>query len=192
MQNSYSVDLDESIRSDKKQLKQNFDHRQQFNQNNSPVTGNCVIVYPAINRKDYCLKLPESITLFLKTLGSQKVTLLDFVNTDFSDFPFETFQKRNIFKRISRGIKRSYVIQFSVDIIVDIFPLFFFSRRYDIPVILMISDGEVPVSLRLCDDGNLHLNFREKHHEQVIAAATVAGFVIGDIELCRGYSVSFL
>jgi hypothetical protein len=192
MQRSYSADLDETIRSDKKQLKQNFDHRQRFNKNSLPVEGHCVIAYPASGKKEYCHELPVKLILFLKSLGSQTLTLLDFINSDLSDFPFETFQKRNRFKHIGRGIKRDHVIQFNTDLLADIVPLFFFSRRYGIPVILLISDGVVPVSLDLCDDGNLHLHFQEKHREQVLTAATAAGFITGDLELCTGYSVSYL
>lgn len=73
------------------------------------------------------------------------------------------------------------------------FPLFFFSDVYDIPVIFLITASDaVPLSLRLCDDDNLNLNFQQVYQKQIHKVAIEAGFKIGDLELCVQYRLNNL
>lgn len=65
------------------------------------------------------------------------------------------------------------------------FPLFFFSGVYDVLVIFLITAiGEIPLSIRLCDDGNLHLNFQEIYQKRIVEVAKESGFKMGDLEMC--------
>ena len=73
------------------------------------------------------------------------------------------------------------------------FPLFFFSGVYDVPVIFLITAiGKIPISIRLCDDGNLHLNFQEIYQKRIVEAAKESGFEMGDLEICVQYRLNYL
>jgi hypothetical protein len=57
---------------------------------------------------------------------------------------------------------------------------------------LITANGEIPLSLRLCDDGNLHLNFQEMYQKRIHEAAKNAGFKMGDLEICVQYRLHYL
>jgi hypothetical protein len=190
MQQSYAADLDETDKRDRQVLRERFDHRQPFAQERMTVDGHCVIALPAASKIEYHKRVPIQLMGLLTQLKSTQVSLLDFINTDFSQFPFENFSKRNQFRRLTAGMQRDKVVRFDISHITEMLPLFFFSGCYDVPVVFIISDGPVPLSLRLCDDGNFHLNFLEANRSLVVAAAELSGFVTGGIELCDSYSVA--
>ena len=192
MQQSYAADLDPSDRRDKKVLRERFDHREALVQPETVVDGHTVIALRAATKASYTQHVPQQLKAMLTTLETNRLTLLDFVNTDFSEFPFENFSKRNRFRQLTARIKNDYVVQFDVEEIGRMLPLFLFSGCYDLPVIFIIADGPVPLSLRLCDDGNFHLNFLNADRSRIIQAAELAEFVTGGTELCDTYSVASL
>jgi hypothetical protein len=192
MQQSYAADLDQSDRRDKKVLRERFDHREALVQPETVVDGHAVIALPAATKALYTQRVPQQLKAMLTMLETTRLTLLDFVNTDLSEFPFENFSKRNRFRQLTARIKNDHVVQFDVEEIGRMLPLFLFSGCYDLPVIFIIADGPVPLSLRLCDDGNFHLNFRNADRSRVIQAAELAEFVTGGTELCDTYSVASL
>lgn len=192
MQEAYAVDLDSTDKRDRKVLRQRFDHLQSFARDPVSVDAHCVIALPATSQNDYATMLPKHTAALLSRLECNTVTLLDFINTDFSLFPFQNFSKRNRFRRLTADMRRDRVVQFEPGRVPELLPSFLFSRCYDLPVIFLIGDGPVPVSLRLCDDGNFHLNFCETDRPRITEAAKLSGFITGSIELCDAYSVAFL
>lgn len=192
MQQAYAVDMDEEDKRDRKILRERFDHLKPLAQPVMAVDAHCVIALPATTKTEYQKRLPIQVAELLRQLGSTQATLLDFLNTDLSQFEFENFTKRNQFRRLTGGIRRDKVVRLDVDCLVQLLPLFLFSRCYDVPVIFILGDGPVPVSLRLCDDGNFHLNFQEANSSRIIEAAELSGFVTGTIEICDAYSTAFL
>ena len=112
------------------------------------------------------------------------------LHTPFDNYPFQNFKKRNDFRRImGRNLKNGgYLID--TGILKKILTLFFFSCFYGRPVIFFIpADGDVSMTIHLCDDGNFHLNFQEKHANQITEAAITAGFIMGDLDLCWDNSI---
>ncbi len=49
----------------------------------------------------------------------------------------------------------------------------------------MHADGEVPINLLLCKDGNFDTLFDESIHEQLKSAAGGAGLMKGSCEICH-------
>jgi hypothetical protein len=192
MQHSYAAGLDETDKLDRKVLQERFDHRQPFVQPAMAIDGHCVIALPATSKREYNIRLPIQLTELLTRLHCTQVSLLDFINTDFARFPFENFSKRNRFRRLTAHMERDLVARFAPSLLNEMLPLFLFSGCYDVPVIFIISDGPVPLSLRLCDDGNFHFNFLETDRSRILEAAELSGFATGSIELCDAYSVAFL
>lgn len=193
MQQSYASDLDPNDRQDAAELKRLFDHRQPIHEKNDLIEGHCVIAYDTNMLRDYMLSLPLVVKQFLQALNIRQLYLMDFVKTNLYDFPFENFSKRNRFKRLGaiNNKKLGYVLQ--TEDLPKVLPLFYFARKWDVPVIFLVTaEGEVPLSMRLCDDGNFHLNYEAIYEDRILKAAQKTGLVTGDIELCSQYSISYL
>ena len=130
---------------------------------------------------------------FLTALHIQEVFLTYFNNKNLYYFEFENFRKKNLFKLYGGKKNENLSYQIKVSDLQKGFPLFFFSGVYDVPVIFLITAiGEIPISIRLCDDGNLHLNFQEKYQKRIVETATKSGFEMGDLELCVQYRLNYL
>lgn len=193
MQQSYAADFDVSIKKEAAAVKKYYDHLRPFQPIGSPINSFCVLAYNAENLSDFILNTPLVSQAFLEQLHIQELCLIDFTKYSLLDFPFENFRKRNQFKRLG-GIKDDAVAyKFPVNRLPQVLPLFFFARKWDIPVIfLLTADGEIPLSFRMCDNGNFHLNYQEIYQERIQEAAKRAGFIMGDIELCYEYKWDLL
>ncbi|NEU07610.1 hypothetical protein GZH53_04720 [Flavihumibacter sp. R14] len=190
-QESYASGIDPSVRSEAAMLKKYYDHLKPFRQIDPPIDGHCVLAYDAGSKDDYIATFPLVMQKFLNTLNIRKLYLLNFNKTNLYSFPFENFRKLNQFKLLGGSKKENLGYRFKVSELHRGFPLFFFSGVYDVPVVFLITaTGEVPLSLRLCDDGNLHLNFQEIYRHRIEEAAAHAGFLMGDLEICSRYGVN--
>ena len=194
MQQRYAVDFDPTIKGEAAVLKRAYDHLTPFELIDTPISSACVLAHAASSKKDYAESFPRQLIDFFHLLKIDELYLMQFTNSNLLDkFPFQNFSKRNRFKRLTGGNRTDCGYRFHVKDLQQVFPLFFFSRHYDSPVIfLFTANGEVPLSLRLCDDGNLHLNFQEQYQQQIYVAANKAGLIRGDIEICEKYSVLYL
>jgi len=194
MQQRYAVDFNRIPGQDAAQLKKKFDHLEPFQPIDGTINQHAVLGFNAESKKEYIETFPQRVNCFFNHLGIQELYLLQFTNTNLvKDFPFQNFHNRNSFKRLAanNGNRRGYLLPVSA--LATVFPLFFFSGVYDLPVIfLLTATGSVPIAVQLCDDGNLHINFQERYSEDIRAAATEAGFEIGDLEICSLYSVHYL
>jgi hypothetical protein len=189
-QESYASNIDTTVKWEADMLKKYYDHLKPFQPIDPPIDGHCVLAYDAANKKDYIENFPLVLQEFLRALDITGLYLMNFNKTNLFHFGFENFKKRNLFKLF--GGKKTdnlgYIVK--VDDLHKSFPLFFFSGVYDVPVIFIITaSGKVPLSLRLCDDGNLHLNFQLQYQEHIAETAKKTGFEIGDLEMCTQYRV---
>lgn len=185
VQASYAQYIDVKVPSEKRMLEKYYDHLKPFAPINEPITGHCVLAYPAETKREYLEHLPLAMQRFYAELGIDSLYLMDFNNTPLLHFPFQNFKKHNQFKRLVKGKSDNMGYRLHVANLHKILPLFFFSNRYDVPVIfLLTATGNVPLSIRMCDDGNLHLNFQEKYMGQIAAAANAAELCMGDLEIC--------
>ncbi len=190
MQASYAQYIDKTVPREGKMLAEYYDHLEPLAPFDEPVAGHCVLAYDAESKKDYVEKLPLVLQQFYGVLGITQLYLMDFNKTSLLDFPYESFKKQNEFKRLAKGNAKGMGYVLEVADLPKIMPLFFFSKRYDTPVIFFLTaEGDVPLSIRMCDDGNLHLNFEEEYDEVIQEAAENAGFCIGDLELCTVHRV---
>jgi hypothetical protein len=187
-QQSYTLDIDLSVKQEADMLKKYYDHLHPFEPIDPPINSHCVLAYDAESKKDYIVTFPLVLQKFLMDLGIQDVYLTYFNKKNLFQFEFENFKKRNLFKLYGGKKTENLGYQLKVSDLHKGFPLFFFSGVYDVPVIFLITaNGEVPLSLRLCDDGNLHLNFQEMYQKRIHEAAKDAGFKMGDLEICVQY-----
>jgi hypothetical protein len=192
-QQSYTSDIDLSVKQEADMLKKYYDHLKPFQPIDPPIDSHCVLAYAAESKKDYIETFPLVLQKFLTALNIQDLYLTYFNNKNLFKFEFENFRKRNLFKLYGGRKAQNLGYQIKVPNLHKGFPLFFFSGVYDVPVIFLITaNGEIPLSLRLCDDGNLHLNFQEMYQKRIHEAAKNAGFKIGDLEICVQYRLHYL
>lgn len=192
-QQSYTSDIDLSVKAEAQMLKKYYDHLKPFQPIEPTINSNCVLAYDAESKQDYVTTFPLVLQKFLTALSIQDVYLTYFNNKNLYQFEFENFRKRNLFKLYGGKNTKNLAYQIKVSDLHKGFPLFFFSGVYDVPVIFLITaNGEVPLSLRLCDDGNLHLNFQEMYQKQIHKAAKENGFIKGDLEICVQYRLHSL
>jgi hypothetical protein len=194
MQERYAVDFDPAIKAEAAILKRAYDHLAPFQPIDPPINSDCVLAYAASSKKDYADSFSKQLLVLFDALNIDELYLMQFTNTNpIKHFPFQNFNKRNKFKRLAGNNGRDCGYRFHIKDLQQVFPLFFFSGHYDSPVIfLLTANGEVPLSLHLCDDGNLHLNFQEQYQQHIYDAADNAGLIRGDIEICEKYSLMYL
>ena len=190
MQQSYASDFDLSIRSEVRVINKFYDHLKPFAPIPAPINTGCVMTYLVNNFQEYLEQVPVALVQFLKALQIEKLYILDFLNTALSVFPFENFRKRNCLKRLLGGKLNYTGLLSDTTIVAEILHLFLFSGLHGRPVIFFITaKGVVPLSVRLCDDGNFHLQFQVQFSNQVLEAAHKTGFTIGDVDLCWEHSI---
>lgn len=110
-----------------------------------------------------------------------------------TEFPFQSYSKRNGFKRLENKKGKNPAYKFAIDQLPQIFPLFFFSKRFNVPGIYLITaNGSIEIAMNLCDDGNLHISYHKTNEEAIKVAAQKAGLQTGDTQLCSHYSICHL
>ena len=194
MQKSYASDFDPADPEHRAVLKKYYDHLEPLQPPDWPAESSCVLAWKVEGIKEYEAGIGGVLQRFYAALGIGELYLLDFLNKSMARFPFETFRKRNAFRRLCRGglEHNGYLMQTSD--LAAVLPLLLFSGVYDVPVIFFIAaDGTIPLSLRLCDDGNFHANYPARHSAQVKEAVERAGLTLGDDHsLCWDFSITAL
>lgn len=194
MQQSYASDFDATVKSEALVLKKLYDHRKPFKNIEQSINGHCVLAYPANNKKDYTRQLPTRLISFLQLLEISELYLLDFLSGDIAQqFPFESFSKRNQWKRLvaTKGCNIAY--HFSIVQLQQVLPPFFFSDRHSAPGIYLINkNGKTDIAMDLCDDGNLHVSYQKTNEQAILDAAQKSGLQTGDTQLCTQYSICYL
>jgi hypothetical protein len=192
LQQSYAADLDSGNKAQRILLSRYYDNLKPLGWQQLAIDGHCVMAFPAASQEEYFLGLQKGFDQLFTLLEVAKIYFLDFLNTPLSSFPFENFAKRNQFKRLtgSHPLVEAFAIK-SKDI-GSVLPLFYFSKRFERASITLIADGDLPFALRLCKDGNFHINYQIHHQTLVQTAAITAGFKIGDVDLCWEYKIHCL
>jgi len=190
MQQSYAQDFDLSDAQDRSMLRKYYDHLKPFRPVDPPLSNDMVILtFPADHQQAYFAQMPLAMAQLLEALGSTQLYFVDFLKTSLEEFPFETYRKRNQLKRLLGGRLDYGGFRLSITDLPIVWPLFYFSGRYERTAIVLIADGEVPLALRLCKDGNFHCHYQAIHEGRFIQAAEAAGFNTGDVNLCWDYKV---
>lgn len=190
---SYAAMYDATIPEEAKVLRQYYDHRAAWQPDDTPIVSDLVLAYEAADLPDYVMQLPLRVQQFFNSLGVAQLYLMDFLRSDLNEFPFENFRKKNLFRRIAGRHSQDYNYLLDTSDLPRLLPLFFHARKWDVPVIFLVAaDGEIPVAINLCDDGNLHVSCSDRYSQEVQAAAQAAGFETGDFTLCSRYSVCYL
>ena len=187
MQQSFASELDVNNKAESALLSKYYDHQKPSCHQAMIIEGHAVMAFIAANRETYFTDLP--LPVFFSKLETEQLFFIDFLDTSMSDFPFENFRKRNTLKKMLGGSLAVDAFSLNAIDVVKVLELFYFSRRYERSAITMIADGRVPVALRLCRDGNFHINYLAEYESKVRDAAVDAGFIVGDIDLCWNYKV---
>ncbi len=187
MQQSFASELNVKNKEDAALLRKFYDHQAPAFHELMVIDGHCVAAYIAANRKEYFRGLP--LPAFFAALGTVKIYFIDYLDTSMKDFPFESFKKRNTLKKMLSNSLEAEAFSLAPVNVVDILELFYFSGRYERSAIMMIADGSIPVALRLCKDGNFHMNYRVEHEVEIKNAAIASGMEVGDLDLCWRYKV---
>ncbi|MBF8963896.1 hypothetical protein I0P70_11605 [Pontibacter sp. FD36] len=192
-QRCYAAMFDATIPEEAKVLRQYYDHREALQPDDAPIVSDLVMAYEAAERPDYVTQLPLRLQHFFNSLGVAQLYLMDFLRSDLNEFPFENFRKKNLFRRMVGRHSEDYNFLLDTSDLPRLLPLFFHARKWDVPVIFLVAaDGEIPIALNLCDDGNLHVSCPDRYSQQVQEAALAAGFETGDFTICSRYSVCYL
>lgn len=110
---------------------------------------------------------------------------MDELKCNWLQFPFKSFEKREVIKDIFNQPAYSDAFKLDIDDLLKILPLFNFSGRNNIPIIYFFSvDAPVTLAMFLCDDANFHTTFFSKDREKIASAASAAGLNIGGVEIC--------
>lgn len=193
MQQGYAQDLDMNEPQERSLLKKYYDHLQPFQPLDPPLDNDMmVLAFPASNQQDFFGQMPVAMAQLFKALGTKELYIVDFLKTSLNEFPFETYGKRNKLKQLLGWNLHYGGFQLSADDLSVVLPLFYFSGIYARPVIALVADGEVPLVLRLCKDGNFHCNYQQLRKDRITTAASAAGFLTGDVYICWEYSVQSL
>lgn len=191
MQQSYASNFDKNNKQDAAILKQYYDHLIPFKTTDSSSNKFGVLAYAANDKKDYQTNLSLQIQELLLSLNISELWLMQFLKTNIaSDFPFENFTKKNIFKQLGSVKSNNIGYRFATNQLSKILPLFFFSKQYDIPVILLFAVNH-SLALRLCDDGNFHFEVSENIFQQFSNNAISKNLIVADDNICSRCSVFY-
>lgn len=191
MQQSYAQDFDPTNPKDKATLDRYYDHREPLQAAEWPGQEACVLTQEAAGIREYEAGIGSALQRFYSALGIEQLYLLDFLNTGMAGFPFDSFRKRNAFRRLVRGGLDHKGFLLPTSDLAAVLPLLFFSGVHGRPVLFFFpAEGVLPLSLHLCDDGNFHAHYPARLDGQVKAAAERAGLIAGEAPtLCWTHSI---
>ncbi|RYY98293.1 MAG: hypothetical protein EOO11_08465 [Chitinophagaceae bacterium] len=191
LQQSYASGLNLAHPQDRAEHRRLYDHLQPFSAASDPFGPYGVIAFPAGTRAAYDAGFPAALVKLLAGLAIDRLAVTDFMNLDLAAFPFGSFAQRNRFRALAGRSGEIGGLLINREEVLRVLPLFFNARRWDIPVVCLVSASEPALAVRLCDDGNLHYNCSGPVHGAFLAAAAEAGFVSGDTGLCGEYSTAY-
>lgn len=145
-----------------------------------------VLGYSKKNIVNYVVDRSKALIRFFEIMHVTQLYLMDEKRYDWLRFPFRSREKLAALQKLVN--MPSYREAFKMDTaeLEFILPLFHYSSRHSMPVILLISaDDKVPIAMYLCDDGSFHTSFHSQDREKIFYAASAAGLVMGGVEVCR-------
>jgi hypothetical protein len=189
LQQSYAEDFDQENEEDAAFLEKHYDHKE--SSSNAPALDreSCVLALDVEKKQAYVSQFPEALKTFLQELSCPEVYLLDWLASDWQEFPFETDSKKKAFLKLIGEESFAQGLQLTVEDLSEVFPLFLCSSQFDVPVVYLfpVHDACPQFSIYLCDDGNLHLRFAKHDAEKIEKAAIKAGLIMGGFEMCQLY-----
>jgi hypothetical protein len=192
VQGFYARGFDEGVPEEAEVLNRLYDHRYPLHAAHKAPKDEGILAIRARTRKGYQKRFPKALQVFLKELVCSHLYLADWLAFSWQEFSFETAEKATAFKHMAQGQLQPGAFLLESRQLARLLPLFFFSNRYDGPVIYLFAADGVPLSLQLCDDGNLHLAFHEQDRQALEAAAQKANLVMGGFGMCQVFYVQQL
>jgi hypothetical protein len=190
MQQAYASDFDLTDKKDAACVKQHYDHLQPLHSKEWPQEQHFVLAWEAEDIKQYEQGMGGVLHRFLSQLGISQLYLLDPL---YEPFPFESFSKRNAFRRLTGSTLDHMGFLLDTYHLGQLLPLLLFSGIYGRPVVYFVSAyDELPLAFSLCDDGNFHATCLTTDYPTVKEAAEKSGLITGDIELCAVHSIYIL
>ena len=187
MQQAYAADFDLTIRKDAACVQRHYDHRQPLHDRTWPPEQYFVLAWAATDIKQYEREMGGVLSRFLSGLGIKELYLVDPL---LEPFPFESFSKRNAFRRLMGDLPDRKGFLLSTDHLAHVLPLLLFSGIWGRPIVYFISATEaLPLAFSLCDDGNFHTTCLAADYPRIKETAEEAGLHTGDVELCSQYSI---
>lgn len=92
-QQSYTLDIDLSVKQEAEMLKKYYDHLKPFQPIDQPISSNCVLAYDAKSKQEYVATFPLVLQKFLTASNIQEMYLTYFNNKNLYQFEFENFRK---------------------------------------------------------------------------------------------------
>ncbi|MFZ6025023.1 MAG: hypothetical protein ACOYVG_11295 [Bacteroidota bacterium] len=192
MQQAYASDFDTTDNSHVKVLKRYYDHQLSFNNTMKGTDLTGVFAVVADNKPDYRQQMPVKFASFMKAISAGKICLLDFLDTALFEFRYASFTQKNKFKRKFKKGASSNAFVMDCEEILKVLPFFLFGKHYGGRPELFFIASDYPIAVSLCSDGNFHYHAYRENEQEIKEAATKAGFITGDIELCAYHSICHL
>lgn len=162
-----------------------LDHLEPFDPQLKPLDGFCILAYNATSKEDYVANFPRATVDFFSKMKIESIFLLTELVLDWKDYAFENPEKRTSFLNLVSHQTHEMGYLMDVKDLPDILPLFFFAHP-DYPHILLVpAEGEVPISLLLCKDGNFHALFDEAIGDSLKLTTEQTGLKMGSFEICH-------
>ncbi len=149
-----------------------------------------MLAYAAETKEGYENNFPLVMVDLLTRLKIEQVYLLTECKNNWKDFVFENEEKQKRFLTLINGQTNGVGLLITVKDLPDILPIFFFIHPDHPHICLIPPEGDIPIDLFICKDGNLHTLFDERNYGQLKAAAEGAGLYMGSYEVCHLYKNS--
>lgn len=161
-----------------------YDHLEPFHENKEVLDDFAVLGYPK-NKMDYIKNRSIALIGFFEQMGISQLYLMDEMKFDWLQFPYRSREKSQAIRDIVNKPAYHEAFEMDTDDLVKMLPLFNYSGRHSVAIILLFSaNTPVPLGMFLCDDGNFHTSFPARDREKLSAASSHAGLIMGGLEVC--------
>lgn len=160
---------------------------QAFTPAGKPLDGFCVLAFDSENPADYINNFTGALVEFFTRLKINNLVLITKCKHDWKDYAFENNEKKQAFFSLLDGPTDGVGFRLNVNNLPEILPLFFNTHPDHPHINLIPPEGDVPINMLLCKDGNLHTLFDEKIQGQIAPAAEATGLYMGSFEVCQFY-----
>jgi hypothetical protein len=144
-----------------------------------------VLGYSRKNAGDYLANRSKALIRFFEIMHISQLYLMDEKRYDWLRFPFRSQEKLGVVKSWVNVPSYREAFEMDIEELEVILPLFHYSGRHSMPIIILISSNDtVPIAMFLCDDGNFHTSFYSEDREKIFYAASAVGLVMGGVDVC--------
>jgi hypothetical protein len=161
-----------------------LDHLVPFHRDKDELDDFAVIAYKE-NKLNFLTHRSNAFIHFFNELGISRLFLLDERKYNLLDYPFGDFEKKQFLKSIVNKVFYDEALEFDVEDLLQLLPLFNYTRRHSEPLIYLFpAYNPFPIGSFICDDKGFHTSFSTKDREKIASAASSAGLIMGGLEVC--------